>query len=412
MFPQAHGLIIGISDYKYIRTLSSAPIHDAQDLRNLLVAPDSAGYPVSQVNVLLNSAATKQGILAALESLALNCDADSTVWISFAGHGGRLLGEKHRGEYLLPVETHYDSEAALAQSAISTAELSSHLTRIPARKLVLVLDCCHAGGIGQLRSANAVSAVEFQAGLSRSAQADLATGRGRALLLASRDSEPANELAGDRNGLFTKHLLAGLRGGAQRTGGLVRICDLFEYAQRGVKNEAPDQHPVFKAELEENFPIARCSVTVAEAPASSLDGYKQDVFVHALEAGPDREWLRKVLRPALLKRNLRVWDADQFLLGMPRIRAIESAVESSRYTVAVLSPAYLENGFSELGDLIAQHLGTEQRSYRLLGVIRQNCTPRLGMRLAPLLDLTPAEDFEAQVDRLAYSIRQPLPRPK
>lgn len=121
--------------------------------------------------------------------------------------------------------------------------------------------------------------------------------------------------------------------------------------------------------------------------------------------------MRKVLRPALLQRGLRVWDADQFHLGMPRIKAMEAAIETSRYTVAVLSSAYLESGLGELGDLMAQHLGTEQRRYRLLGVLRQECSPRLGMRIAPLLDLTPGEDFDAQIERLAHSLRQPLPRP-
>ena len=37
------------------------------------------------------------------------------------------------------------------------------------------------------------------------------------------------------------------------------------------------------------------------------------------------------------------------------------AVESSTYTLAVLTPTYLESTFTELENVLAEHLGLEER---------------------------------------------------
>lgn len=405
MLEDTHALCIGVADYLHVGKLALAPTYDATDLAALLNDHARGGYRPDSVHLLLNGEATRAAILAALDELAGRTGPESTVFLSFAGHGDRSAGGPHATEYLLPVDARNHSDEVLAASALSTAELAERLRAIRARKLLLVLDCCHAGGIGSLRGESR-DASGPTPGLSNEALTLLSQGRGRALFLAARATEPAVQLPGDRNGLFTKHLLAGLRGGAVCTGGLVRVFDLFEYVQRNVQGECSTQHPVFKAELEENFPIARCPAPPAPPVPTPQDGYRQDVFLHALERGPDRQWLRSVLRPALAGRGLRVQDADRFPLGQPRIKSMEQAVMQSRYTVAVLSEAYLASGLSELGDLMAQHLGTEESRYRLLAVLREPCVPRLGIRLASVLDLSIAEEFEAQLDRLAETIRQ------
>lgn len=409
MLKDTHALCIGIADYQHIRPLSKSPLHDAADIAALLADPARGGYRPDYVRLVLNGEATRAGILAALDELSARTSPDSTVFLFFAGHGGRLTTGAQAGEYLLPIDARLDSAEALAGSALSTAELAERLRQIRARKLLVGLDCCHAGGLC-LRGEPGEPTVEFRSGIPPAAQALLSQGRGRALLLAARADEGAAEKPGDRNGLFTKHLLAGLRGGAVCTGGLVRVFDLFQYVQRHVQAERPGQHPVFKAELEENFPVVHCSAPPVILPSTLSDGFRYDVFMHALERGVDRQWLRSVLRPALERRGLHSHDADRFQLGVPRIKQLEQAVVQSRYTLAVLSEAYVQSGLAEMGDLIAQHLGAEQSQYRLLAVLREPCIPRLGIRMAPVLDLSIPDELEAQLDRLAESIRQPPPR--
>src|SRR5438270_886714 len=71
----------------------------------------------------------------------------------------------------------------------------------------------------------------LRAGLSESCYEALREGRGRVILAASRSTETSIVLAGAKYGLFTQHLLAGLRGAVASEDGLIRIFDLFEYLQ-------------------------------------------------------------------------------------------------------------------------------------------------------------------------------------
>ena len=82
------------------------------------------------------------------------------------------------------------------------------------------------------------------------------------------------------------------------------------------------------------------------------------------------------------------------------------AVEQSRYTLAVLSPAYLTSNFTELENVLAEHLGLEKSQRRLLAVLREPCSPRLGMRARLWLDMTEDEELERNVERLVYELRQ------
>ncbi|MDQ3960647.1 MAG: toll/interleukin-1 receptor domain-containing protein, partial [Pseudomonadota bacterium] len=100
-------------------------------------------------------------------------------------------------------------------------------------------------------------------------------------------------------------------------------------------------------------------------------------------------------------------DYECFRLGSPLVKEMERAVEQSRYTLAVLSPAYLASNFTELENIFAEHLGLEKTQRRLLAVMREDCTPRLSMRTRLWLDMTHDDEFEPSVTRLVYELRQP-----
>jgi hypothetical protein len=44
----------------------------------------------------------------------------------------------------------YPGDDEMSRTAISGAEITAALNAIKSRRLTVVLDCCHAGGIGQL----------------------------------------------------------------------------------------------------------------------------------------------------------------------------------------------------------------------------------------------------------------------
>jgi hypothetical protein len=403
----AHALVIGIAIYQHINTLPPVVINDAQEIYNLLINPEHCGYLPANVQVLVDGEATQSAIRQALAQLAHRSNQGSTVFFYISSHGGRLESGPYTGEYLLPVDTLYTSDQSLAETAISGAEFTDALRTIPARKVVVVFDCCHAAGIGQPKEA---TAPELKA-LPESYYEVLKTGRGRVILASSRSTESSYVLPGAANSLFTQHLLAGLRGGAPGPGGVIRIFDLFHYLQPRVTTDQPNQHPIFKAEVEENFPIAlylggKAPTLLPSAPP--VDPFPYDVFISYRQQEPDRSWVRKTLLSWLEAHGLRACiDHRDFRLGAPLVLETARAVEQSRYTLAVLSPAYLTSNFTELENVLAEHLGLEMSQRRLLAIMREPCTPRLGMRARLWLDMTEDEELGRNVERLVYELRQP-----
>jgi hypothetical protein len=78
--------------------------------------------------------------------------------------------------------------------------------------------------------------------------------------------------------------------------------------------------------------------------------------------------------------------------------------------MAVLTPAYLSSNFTDFENVLAQHLGLEQSQRRLIGVLREPCTPRLGLRALYYLDMTDDAEFDLGVARLAAQLRDPPER--
>ena len=404
--PNTHALVIGIATYQHINKLPPIVLKDAQDIHNLLVDPRHCSYPPQNVQLLLDGRATQAAIRQSLADIAAHSDQDSTVLIYLSSHGGRIEDGPHAGEYLLPVDANCTSAQSLSETAISGTEFTAALRNIPARKLVVIFDCCHAGGIGQPKDA---VAPELKA-LPESYYDTLKSGRGRVILASSRSTESSWVLAGASNSLFTQHLLAGLRGGAPGPGGVIRIFDLFHYLQPRVTADQPNQHPIFKAELEENFAVALYlgGIVAPLPPAAADDDHVYDVFLSYRQQDPDKLWVRETLLPALERAGLRACiDYRDFRLGAPLVLEMARGVEQSRYTLAVLSPAYLTSSFTELENVLAEQLGLEKSQRRLLCVMRQPCTPRLGIRARLWLDVSADYEFDANLARLVYELRQP-----
>ena len=135
--------------------------------------------------------------------------------------------------------------------------------------------------------------------------------------------------------------------------------------------------------------------------------FHYDVFISYRQRDPDKTWVHQTLLPALEKTGVRVFiDLRDFRLGAPLVLEMTRAVESSRYTLAVLTPAYLESNFTELENVLAEHLGLEKSERRLLAVMREPCKPRLGMRARLWLDMTDDGQFDANLQRLTATLKQ------
>ena len=97
-----------------------------------------------------------------------------------------------------------------------------------------------------------------------------------------------------------------------------------------------------------------------QGPAES---FVYDVFVSYRHQEPDKTWVRKTLFPRLGDAGLRACiDFRDFRLGVPLVTEMERAVEQSRYTLAILSPAYLKGNFAAFENVLSQHLGLRSPS--------------------------------------------------
>jgi hypothetical protein len=146
----------------------------------------------------------------------------------------------------------------------------------------------------------------------------------------------------------------------------------------------------------------------ADAGQRRWDDEAYDVFISYRQQDPDGAWVRGVLARRLRAAGLRVFiDYESFRLGAPLVLEMARGVEQSRYTLAVLTPAYLESNFTELESVLAEHLGLELSERRLLMVRRAPCKPRLGMRARLWVDMTSDDEVERNVPRLVAALREP-----
>jgi len=397
----AHALVIGVSQYRHIRPLP--PVADAVDLAGILRDSSTCGYDPANVTLLQEAEAMRARILDELDRLGQRASSGSTALVYFSGHGGRPPDDGD--SYLMPIDGEWGSKDRLEATAISSRLFGDKLAAIRAGRLTIILDCCHAAGLAQAKD---VSDTPWLPELADSALARLVTGRGRVVMAAARGDGSAYVMSGARHGLFTEHLIAGLRGAAGGADGLVRVLDLYHHVQRNVVARKPAQRPVLKTELEDNYPIALCQggtrpALTAAAPQAS---FAYDVLLVYSPDDRDRAWARSFLR-LLEERGVRVCteelDAE---LGGQRVLEIERLVSTSRFTLPVLTPRFSTGRFQELQTVMAQHLGIEDGRARLIPIVREPCDARLGLRMLVPLDMIRDENVIPGIERLVRTLRK------
>lgn len=255
-YPQGHALLIGVANYQQVSALPAAILHDAQDVAETLTSAAYCGYNPANVVTLLDGQATRAAILTGLAELAVRAGTDDTVCVFFSGHGAIVGSPGDEDSVLVTVDTNLSD---IEGTSISSGEFGQALSTIKAKRVLVFIDACHAGGAAISKSLTDGKGHEFKSGYSPSTFEKLATGSGRALMASCRADEVSAVFPGARNSVFTSALLEGLRGAADKDGsGFIRLFDLFNYVTQEVPKQIPDgQHPIFKADnLEVNFAIA------------------------------------------------------------------------------------------------------------------------------------------------------------
>lgn len=255
-YPQGHALLIGVANYQKISSLPAAILNDVNDVAATLSTPNYCAYAPANVVTLLDENATRAAILKCLDELAARAGPEDTACVFFSGHGGVVGSPGNEDSVLVTV----DSDLAdIENTSISSDELATALAQIKAKRMLVFIDACHAGGAAISKSLTDGKGHKLKSGYSPNTFAKLAVGSGRALMASCRADEESAVFNGARNSVFTTALLAGLRGAADKSAsGFIKVFDLFNYVSEEVPKLIPDdQHPIFKADnLEVNFAVA------------------------------------------------------------------------------------------------------------------------------------------------------------
>lgn len=253
-FVGGHALIMGMGSEEDLPNT----VDDALGLAEILKDPARCAYPADQVELLTGEGADRRGMLSGLDKLASRADEKSTVVIYFSGHGYQVKSSIGDFYYLMPFG--YNIER-LKDTAISGVEFADKLEAIKAQKLLLLLDCCHAGGLTELKAPGLQFA---KAPLPAEAQGLFAQGRGRVVIASSRKDELS--WGGKPYSAFTLALIEAFCGlGASKQDGFVRAADLAMYAREKVPGRTKGrQHPILHFKEADNFVLAYYSGGEAE----------------------------------------------------------------------------------------------------------------------------------------------------
>jgi len=257
-FEHGYALLIGVGTTHDPKLALPATVADMLALRAVLTDADLCGYPdnADHLRLLCNADATRDNILDGLTWLKTQAerDPDATVIVYYSGHGG-LLTDTH--DYvLLPYETDRDD---LAGSTLSAQAFTAALRAIPAKRLLTMLDCCHAEGMATAKDAD-FSDDFLSVGVSKGIIADLKQGEGRAVFTSSKGQQKSYLRADGRKSLYTHHLLEALHGAANKPGDdMVRLSHLMTHLSATVPESArqigKEQTPFFDMATED-FPVA------------------------------------------------------------------------------------------------------------------------------------------------------------
>lgn len=257
-FNNGYALLIGVG--------GNLPVtaKDAIALSDRLQDPSRAGYPSKQVQLLVNDHANRKGILKAFEELGLQTqnNPDATVVVYFSGHGGLIERPNSDPEYFLVPHEYEPSRRN--ETAISGVEFTEKILAIKARKLLVFLDCCHAGGVPSMKDE---SETFTKSPVPPDLLKALDSGQGMVVIASSMDNEAS--WTGDSYSVFTACLIEGLDGKASvAKDGFARVLDLLIYLLREVPlRTGGKQHPLVKKVLDlgDNFPICYYSLDVAQS---------------------------------------------------------------------------------------------------------------------------------------------------
>lgn len=220
-------LIVGIDDYP------GSPLYGCVN-DAISISSELERHGTGSVNFGVNLKTSNAGPVTAAELRKqieqLFCGGPASVALFyFAGHGAIVGNEAH----LCAMDGVEHAPGIPLSEAVNIANNADG----EVHNRVILLDCCFAGGAGNLSIVN---------------QQISALGKGVTIMTACRDNETAQEMNG--HGMFTYLVLDALRGGAADILGRITPASVYSHIDQSLGDW--DQRPLYKSHVD-NFLVLK-----------------------------------------------------------------------------------------------------------------------------------------------------------
>jgi hypothetical protein len=234
-------LLVGLSQYDNGIPPLKGCVNDALGMKAVLSTHEDGG-PNYECLTLVSPGpqpVTRKLLRRYWSELFDNYDEDILFYFSGHGHPTDI------GGYLVT------QDAETGDPGLSMNDLLALANKSTARSVLLILDCCFAGWLGDPSVLQSDRSIENRALLRK----------GLTILAASRPQQTAGEAGGI--GVFTGLVIGALKGGAADVRGNVTAAAVYGYVEQALGEW--EQRPAYKTHAYRFSPIRRCKASVPDA---------------------------------------------------------------------------------------------------------------------------------------------------
>lgn len=235
-------LLVGINEHEYFDNLSCC-VDDASQMEELLASHEdgSENYHCSRLTSDRDSI-TEARLRGALRELTGNASKTDDLLFYFSGHGMIVDGE---GALVT-------QDAKPNDVGLPMYELLRRVNRCGAGSVMIILDCCHSGEMGNTSNGGAINQTTLSEGVT--------------ILSASSPHQKSQE--GLLNSLFTELVMAALSGGAADVRGHVSAASIYAYVEQALGSW--QQRPMYKSFAPRLDPLRLCTPAVTDEDLRQL----------------------------------------------------------------------------------------------------------------------------------------------
>ncbi|BAO56348.1 caspase family protein [Nonlabens marinus] len=264
----AYALLIGVG------ADLPASVRDAAAIAALLSNPEIAGYKKENIHLLTEEQATRDRILNAFDDLIDKVDENASVILFYSGHGGtysdndiieleqggkNLKSDHENQSHYYWVPNDFDPKNYRTTWLLAT-ELKEKLQKLQTRRLILMLDCCHAEGMTKAGPDISKSTLKERLKNPEDMMHKIDDGRGMSILSSCRAEELSWIIPKDApHSLFTKCLLEVLQGTHRDDFNeeYVRMTDVINHIMRKVPEIKSIQRPFVTLQMYDDFILSK-----------------------------------------------------------------------------------------------------------------------------------------------------------